>query len=380
MRKTTGEFNVNGRFRNEDVQTQQLGTVFDANWANDITDDLLSIQEAAKLADNADASGASKALLAAFTKLCISYSFPVAAPFYLPYYRPARGWSTDLNSPARGENLVRGAEDYFPAICLSKLPPQGLLLSDANWPDLVPTLRDILVEVHNVSGPGATDTQWEVTRFIKRVSGASTIYIRRTYSAVCMMRSFREHTKPYYDDEARKTVTLEPWFGAQNFTNFDVAPGEYEVIEVIPGIDQIKITVPGIELDDDIVYSGPDYPQIQIYPHRIAPSLDPSDEPGYHTRRAQVFGLSDVVIRSISNAPTVDPSDFREAGSPQDSLYRKNQRSIANLRNSMQLETITYRTGSPSFPTPLEYRPASLPQYAYMWGKTYREFPEFERL
>ena len=380
MRKTAGEFNVNGRFRNEDVQTQQLGTVFDANWANDITDDLLSIQEAAKLADNADASGASKALLAAFTKLCISYSFPVAAPFYLPYYRPARGWSTDLNSPARGENLVRGAEDYFPAICLSKLPPQGLLLSDANWPDLVPTLRDILVSVHNVSGPGSTDTQWSVTRFIKRVAGASTIYLQRTASAIYMMRAFEEHTQPYFSDEARKTVTLEPWFGAQNFTNFDVAPGEYEVISVFPGGDQIKLTIPGIELDDDIVYTGPDYPQIQIYPHRIAPSLDPSDEPGYHTRRAQLFGVSDAVIRSISNASAVDPSGSQETGFPGDGLYRKNQRSIGNLRNKVQIENIVARAGSPSITYPIEYRPASYPQYAYMWGKTYREFPEYEPL
>lgn len=153
MREIAGPGNVSGQFVDYDPVNNPLGTVYTADWGNDVQNDLLAIQTDAGVAE---ASGASANVLKSIIKITKMYSRELGEPFF--------NW--ELKSPtAFDATSVATAKTYFPAICLDTIDIQTTL-SATNWPDLVPWLRARQIKYRE----GRSD---EVASFPSSVSGSN---------------------------------------------------------------------------------------------------------------------------------------------------------------------------------------------------------------
>ena len=117
----------------------RVGTVWSADMANDIQDEILGVQKAAGLAE---APGTQHQLLQSINilikkyvedkglKTTIENSKKVGDLFFSRFFRRPVAW--DPSNPS----------SYFPALCLSPLQTdKSQILDDRNWPDLSPKLR-----------------------------------------------------------------------------------------------------------------------------------------------------------------------------------------------------------------------------------------------
>jgi len=128
MREIAGPGNVSGQFVDYDPVNNPLGTVYTADYGNDVQNDLIAIQTHAGLPE---ASGATANVLKSIIKISKMYGKEIGEFF--------QTW--ELKSPvAFNSTSVSTAETFFPAICLDTIDIQTTL-SATNWPLLVPWLR-----------------------------------------------------------------------------------------------------------------------------------------------------------------------------------------------------------------------------------------------
>lgn len=128
MRVIAGPGNVANRFEDYDVINNPQGTVITADWANDVQDELMGVQEEAGFTESA---GTNELLLKSIIKISKEMRAEVGEYIELDSYKLPTAW--DATS-------ITTAKNYFPALCLSNINIQQVL-DVANYPDLVPHLR-----------------------------------------------------------------------------------------------------------------------------------------------------------------------------------------------------------------------------------------------
>jgi len=128
MRVIAGPGNVANRFDDFDAINNPQGTVITANWANDVQDELMGVQDEAGFTE---AAGTNELLLKSIIKITKEMRAEIGEYIQLDTYTPPVAWN--------GTSIAT-AKTYFPALCLSNINIETVL-SETNYPDLVPHLR-----------------------------------------------------------------------------------------------------------------------------------------------------------------------------------------------------------------------------------------------
>jgi len=128
MRVIAGPGNLANRFEDYDVINNPQGTVITADWANDVQDELMGVQDEAGFTESA---GTNELLLKSIIKISKEMRSEIGEFISLDTYKAPVAWD--------GTSITT-AKTYFPAICLSSIDIQTVL-NAANYPDLVPHLR-----------------------------------------------------------------------------------------------------------------------------------------------------------------------------------------------------------------------------------------------
>lgn len=149
MRKIAGPGHVSNGWVDYDPNTNPLGTVFTADWGNDVQNELIGIQAEMGIAE---AAGTNKYVLAAIKGLMIKLRKDVGEFFM-------RGG--DIKAPAAFDK--DDPESFFPAVCLDNINTY-VDIAAANWPDLVPELRT-----------------WTL-KYLDGLTGAASAYILTTWA------------------------------------------------------------------------------------------------------------------------------------------------------------------------------------------------------
>lgn len=169
MREIAGPGAVDGEFNDYDAVTNPGASVITAQWANDVQAELIGVIEDSGLTQ---AAGSLKYLRKAIEKYAKENSKVVGELFYLDTVKTANAYDVGAD-----------VEEYFPAICLSAIAGTQVI-SETNWPLLVPHLRGKLLAYQ--SGKGSEVDNWSVT-----VSG-SDITFPDIASANAMLASLLE--------------------------------------------------------------------------------------------------------------------------------------------------------------------------------------------
>jgi len=126
MRKTTAPGNSSNEFVDYE-EGVTAGTVVDADWLNDVQDELLGVQEAMSIAE---ATGTNEYVAAAIIGMSIRYGTKVGFI--------EADFGSEVQSPAAFDEDDPTA--FFPKLCLTDFTASKAI-DVANWPDLVPVLR-----------------------------------------------------------------------------------------------------------------------------------------------------------------------------------------------------------------------------------------------
>lgn len=257
MREIAGPGSVSGEFVDYDPVTNPTGTYITADWANDIQDELIGIQNELSIPA---AAGTNKYVLAAIKGVAIQHSKQVGELFLHKYKAPE---AFDKDNP----------DDFFPAVCLD-IGDQDL--SDANWPDLVPELRSIRTE-YNEGKAGAKSEfvviDWAI------VSNVATLTFANTTAELAILAALAEDNLVHGSYTGWRTITLPSAIG-------DIAAGDY----AITAIDSLARTVSFAFTAAD--NSGTVTAVASFYTHRIAGS----------TTTARIFEASARTLVSANDA------------------------------------------------------------------------------
>jgi hypothetical protein len=145
MRAIAGPGHVSNEFVDYDAVTNPNGTVVTADWANDVQDELIGIQDYAGIAE---AAGTNEYVLSAIKRISKEYGRNVGDLFY----------NEGLTGPVAFDE--DNPATYFPALALSDID-EFEDIAVANWPDLVPWARDRRT-AYKLPGATAVDS-WAVT-------------------------------------------------------------------------------------------------------------------------------------------------------------------------------------------------------------------------
>lgn len=236
MRKINSPGNVSNLFVDYDPINNPLGTVYSADWGNDVQTDLIEIQEFAGLPE---AAGASANVLKSIIKIAKEQGKEIGEHFFLDSYKaPAEFDPTDTDT----------AQLYFPSLCLSTIDIQTTI-STTNWALLVPHLRALkLTYLEELTG--------EVSAFACGVSG-STVTLDNTTA------------------NNKLLLALAKWVLSHgsytNWITLTIGGTEYPITNI--NTTTRAITVTGSPASSSTV---------EFYPHRIAAS----------TTTARVFAVT----------------------------------------------------------------------------------------
>ena len=225
MRRIAGPGHDGNTFVDYDELTNPNGTVYTADYGNDVQDELIGLQEAMGLGE---APGAEHSVAAAVTGMIIRHSHRVGDVV-------ARAGNVVPPAPFSKNN----AEAFHPRLCLTDFAGSKVV-SEANWPDLVPWLRaQRVVYLEGQAGEAAS--------FAGSVSGST----------------FTLDGTPVNNDLVTALTEDQLAFGAlAAWRSVDIAGVTYEITSIDPA--SLAITVDGtLPLDAS---------EIAIYPHRVAGS------------------------------------------------------------------------------------------------------------
>lgn len=133
MRKIAGPGHVSNEWADYDPNTNPLGTVFTADFGNDVQNELVGIQAEMGIAE---AAGTNKYVLASIIGLAKSYGKEVGELFFLPDEKAVAAFDKD------------DPDAFFPAV---RLDDATKTLAAANYPLLVPFLRGLKAKAGGVT-------------------------------------------------------------------------------------------------------------------------------------------------------------------------------------------------------------------------------------
>lgn len=208
MRKIDGPWAVGNAFVDYDAVTNPNGTVYTADYGNDVQDELVGIQDEFSIAE---AAGTNKYVLAAIKGIAIKLGKQLGEMFYMDSVKlPAE---FDKDNP----------EDFFPGLCLDTIDSYTDI-SSTNWPDLVAHLRaKALTYNEGISGQKSTFsvTDWDIT------SNVATLTFANTTAENAILDALSEDNLVHGSYANWRSITLSGAIG-------DISAGEYALTDVDP--------------------------------------------------------------------------------------------------------------------------------------------------
>ena len=207
MRKIAGPGHVSNRFVDYDAATNPDGTVYTADYGNDVQDELVGIQDEFSIPE---AAGTNEYIKAAIIGMAIKYGKALGELFYLDSEKSPSAYDKD------------NPDDFFPGLCLDNISGHTDIAS-ANWPDLVTHLRAKTLKVGSTTSFDVTN--WDITANVATLtlSGTEETDILTALAEDALVND--EHAATPYTDW--RSVTLPSAIG-------DIAAGEYALTDVDP--------------------------------------------------------------------------------------------------------------------------------------------------
>ncbi len=208
MRKIDGPGAVGNAFVDYDAVTNPNGTVYTADYGNDVQDELIGIQDEFSIAE---AAGTNKYVLASIIGLAKKYGKALGEMFYLDSVKTPVEFDKD------------NPETFFPGLCLDTIDT-STDISATNWPDLVTHLRAKgLTYNEGISGQkSAFDvTDWAI------VSNVATLTFANTTAENAILDALSEDNLVHGSYSNWRSITLSGAIG-------DISAGEYALTDVDP--------------------------------------------------------------------------------------------------------------------------------------------------
>jgi hypothetical protein len=237
LRKIAGPGHVSNEFVDYDPVSNPDGTVFTADWGNDVQKELVGIQDEASISE---AAGDNKYVLSAIKFLAIKHSKPVGEIFHMN--RKVVPAAFDKDSP----------DSFFPGLCISDIEI-SVDLTSAHWPLLVPILRALALTYNEgMSGEKSNldVTDWDVT------SSVATLTLANTTAENAILEALSEDNLIHGSFTNWRSVTLDNSVG-------NIPAGEYAITDIDPLTRTIKF---GAAVSDG---SGSVTANCVFYTHRI---------------------------------------------------------------------------------------------------------------
>jgi hypothetical protein len=208
MRKTDAPGNVSNRFADYDPITNPDGTVIEADWLNDVQDELIAVQEELSIAE---AAGTNNYILAALKGIAKKLSKEVGEIFHLNHVKSPAAFDKD------------DPDSFFPGLCLSSI--DGYTdISSSNWPDLVTNLRTRAL-TYNEGKAGAKSaldiTAWAVS------SSVATLTFADTDTENAILAALTEDNLVHGSFSNWRSITLGSAIG-------NITAGEYAITDIDP--------------------------------------------------------------------------------------------------------------------------------------------------
>lgn len=216
MRKIAGTGAVSNAFADYDASSNPVGTVFTAEYGNDVQNELMGVQDYAEIDE---AAGTNKYILSAIKKISSDFGKQIGELYFLDSLKTASEF--DKDSPG----------DYFNGICLDAIDSYEDISSD-NWPDLVTHLRTkALTYNEGVSGAKSSFdvTGWSVA------SGVATLTFADTEGENAILTALAEDNLVHGDYSNWRSITLSSAIG-------DISAGEYAITGGNASLRQITFT------------------------------------------------------------------------------------------------------------------------------------------
>ena len=214
MRKIAGPGHSSYSFADYDAITNPTGTVYTAQWGNDVQDELMGIQDEFSIAE---AAGSNKYVLAAIKGIAAAYGKQVGELFFM----------NSLKDPAEFDE--DSPDSFFPAICLDAIETYSDI-SATNWSALVTHMRTLRLTY--LEGKTGEKYALDVTRVgdFKQCRNTNICKYRsrkcRTFAALL------EDKLVHGSYTAWRTITLGSAIG-------DITAGDY----AITGVDSAARTI-----------------------------------------------------------------------------------------------------------------------------------------
>jgi hypothetical protein len=214
MRKIDGPGAVSNEFVDYDAVTNPNGTVYTADYGNDVQDELVGIQDEFSIAE---AAGTNKYVLASIKGIAIKLGKQLGEMFYLDSVKTPVAF--DKDSP----------ETFFPGLCLDTIDT-STDISSTNWPDLVTHLRArALTYNEGISGQKSTFdvTDWAI------VSNVATLTFANTTAENAILDALSEDNLVHGSYSNWRSITLGSAIGS-------IDAGEYALTDVDPLTRTVK--------------------------------------------------------------------------------------------------------------------------------------------
>jgi len=214
MRKIAGPGAVGNVFTDYDAILNPNGTVYTADYGNDVQNELIGIQDNAGIAE---AAGTNLYILSAITKQIQDWSKPIGELYYLDSLKVAAAFDKD------------DLDAYFNGICLDAIDGQTDI-DVANWADLVPHLRAKgLTYNEGITGEKAAFdvTDWDIT------SNVATLTFANTTAEIAILTALLEDNLVHGSYTNWRSITLAGAIG-------DITAGEYAITAIDTTLRTVK--------------------------------------------------------------------------------------------------------------------------------------------
>ncbi len=205
MRKIAGPGHVSNNFVDYDAILNPDGTVYTADWGNDVQNELIGIQDEYSIAE---AAGTSEYVLAAIKGVAIGFGKQIGELFFLDTQKDPAEFDKD------------NPETFFPGMCLSSIEDFDDI-DVANWVDFVPHLRAKAFKYfEGITGETSAFnvTDWAI------VSNVATLTFSGA-AATAMLAALAEDVLVHGSYTNWRSTTLASAIG-------DITAGEYAITDV----------------------------------------------------------------------------------------------------------------------------------------------------
>ncbi len=236
MRKIAGPGHVSNAFVDYDAILNPDGTVYTADWGNDVQNELVGIQDEYSIAE---AAGTNKYVLAAIKGVAIGFGKQIGELFFLDTEKDPAIFDKDA------------PEDFFPGMCLSTIEDFEDI-DVANWVDLVAHLRAKAFKYfEGITGETSAFnvTDWAI------VSNVATLTFSGA-AATAMLAALAEDVLVHGSYTNWRSVTLDQAIG-------DITAAEYAITDV----DAAGLTIDFAFTAGD--NSGSVTADVNFYQHRV---------------------------------------------------------------------------------------------------------------